>query len=192
VALSSTPDPAPARPSFHSSAAPQDAGPVPRRYAEILASLNENARLFVKEDKQLRRATPIEARHALDGDGELYVVSRIGSHDEVGSQTESSHEYNGYKFESATRNCSARTDTSLQRAVYTADRAKSWDDLDFADLRQEGVPGAPFLPPSGGTVTVSSSFENRWQSETRQTIDSIFECKNVETQAAGFGRITNG
>jgi hypothetical protein len=159
-------------------AASSDGGPVeaPKDVRDALFALNRSGRLFEKREGALHRCSPIEAwrtLHATAPDKHLYLVTAMGrrvaahqSHDAHFSlQTTSAIIAETIDLEVGDE----RASTVTERVYYQASPLRDLRDLELADPTGKGITGAAVLPESGGSVTRTLLFEQRWQRFTLHT-----------------------
>jgi hypothetical protein len=182
---------APAAPAGHAPLRFSQLGSEERQVAkDTLKQLSRDARVWVRDNKTLRRADPAEIKERLDRGQPVEIVSRMGS--EVNESSSRSYESDwkqrgvfshGHLYESASSSASRR-----ENVTYTTSPITSWDSLDFVDTDGQGVQGTPFLPASGGSVTISNSYEKEWRNKAEKQW-GVFNHKEQTSSNSGHTRI---
>jgi len=166
------------------------------RYRDTLLAMNNNARLFIKDEEtgQLRRCNSAEIKNIMDHNArvtnpadekEAILVTRLG--EEKSSSYKHSYSSHDESHFIAPDEQGHSESTSSGRTVvvnYATSKLKYWDDLDFIDTDGKGVPGTPELPPSGSSVTVSRDWESSWHKESHAQ-EGFFWRKYYDSSSGG-------
>lgn len=149
-------------------------------YAGQLRELHTKGQLWVEKDDQLKRATPMEIRQQLDsGDSRAKLVTLLSRDTESSTESLDSFEAQASNlglFSQSSGSRKASTESSVSKTVhYVASPIESWIDLDpeFSVPEDKGVTGTQFLPPSGGSVTRSVSWEKDWLHRSMKSSDVL-------------------
>lgn len=182
--------------------APAPAGYAPLRFSQLsaeertaakntLKQLSRDARIWVRDNNSLRRADPAEVKQRLDRGQPVEIVTRLGGEVRESSSRSSEHDWkerglftHGHLYSSNSSSASRR-----ENVTYTTSPVDAWDAIDFVDTDGKGVPGTPFLPASGGSVTVSNSYETEWSRHAEEQW-GLFNHKETASDASGHTRVS--
>lgn len=157
---------------------------------DTLKQLSRDARVWVRDNNALRRADPAEVKQRLDRGQPIEIVSRMGREVSESSSRSSESDWkerglfsHGHLYESSSSSASRR-----ESVTYSTSPIDAWDALEFVDSEGKGVPGTPFLPASGGSVTISNSYEKQWSSHAEKQW-GVFNHKEERSDNSGHTRI---
>lgn len=159
-------------------------------YKQTLKDLSRQARLWARDEAgNLQRINPANAKERLDAGQAVELVTRLGS-ESTRSGSRDSYEFSFEHLlvpDDFTRRSSS-ADSARVQVFYTSSPISSWDSLDWVDEDARGVPGTPSLPPSGGTATISSSFESSWRKFDQENW-GIFRVRTRTEASSGYKTI---
>ncbi len=150
-----------------------------------LKELSQDARIWVRDNNSLRRADPAEVKERLDHGQPIEIVTRLGGEVRESSSNSYASDYKQRGFFTGAHNNTSSSNSAArsERVTYATSPITSWDSLDFVDTDGRGVPGTPFLPASGGSVTVSNSYEQDWQTHSEAQWGFFTQKETVENHS---------
>ena len=159
------------------------------RYRDTLLNLDKNARLFVKDEEsgKLRRCSAAEVKGLLDDPKkEAILVTRMGTQSYSSSKS-SAYAYDESHFLAPDEqgHSSSKSKSRNEKVEYGTSNIRDWDELDFINMDAKGVPGAPVLPKSGSTITISSEWESSWHKD-HQEQEGVFFKKYRDSASGGY------
>lgn len=142
---------------------------APEGMKELVFKLNKEARLFVRNGDGLHRAAPAEVKHRLDRGLPVEIVTRLGRESQESSTDSSYSTFDDHLLNRADQSYAEDSSRSCQQYVhYATSPVDNWDDMEWVDDGERGVPGTAHLPPSGGCVQMSRTWEHTWQSSSEE------------------------
>lgn len=150
-----------------------------------LKELSQDARIWVRDNNSLRRADPAEVKERLDHGQPIEIVTRMGGEVRESSSNSYASDYKQRGFFTGAHNntSSSNSASRSERVTYATSPITSWDSLDFVDTDGRGVPGTPSLPASGGSVNISNTFEQNWQTHSEAQWGFFTQKETVENQS---------
>ena len=164
------------------------------RYRDILFDLNKNARLFVEDDKTktLRRCAPPEVKEAFDHGQEIYLVTSIGEQEYHGFGMSDSFSHSKTFFTYNSNSSYSKESIDKKEVVYSTSKMSSWEDLDFIDREEKGVPGVPNLPPSGSVALIDYKWESAFSCSSEHYRESLFGLSKEHSLGSGIAASSGG
>jgi hypothetical protein len=158
----------------------------------IMKDLNSKARLFARnEEGELVRISPAHGKERLDRGEAVEVVTRLGQQTSQSASSLSSNRVEHHVFspnDRFTRNESISK--SEVKANYTSSPLADWDSVLWHDGEEnlQGIPGTPKLPVSGEPVTLSQTWESKWDSYS-EVHSGFFGRHSDINESSNFDRV---